>query len=216
MLALITTGHWLLELLVEGLDKRFPHELSGGQRQRLALVRALAPQPQVLLLDEPFSNLDVDVRLRLRAELPRVLKECGVTALMVTHDPEEALAICDQVAVLSGGYWHQCAPRSSWWPSRPQPVATFVPQANVLSRDVLYGLTSGSAAGLRSAASRLHEQLVGAPGGSAASADASAQGAQPSSWADGTTEVDGQRLRLRVGEHDLSGSRCRSAGGQPS
>ena len=103
-------AQWLLDLLgLQGLEQRYPHELSGGQRQRLALVRALAPQPQLLLLDEPFSNLDVDVRLRLRAELPRVLKQCGVTALMVTHDPEEALAICDQVAVLSGGHWHQCA-----------------------------------------------------------------------------------------------------------
>ena len=137
-------ARWLLDLLgLQGLEQRYPHELSGGQRQRLALVRALAPQPQLLLLDEPFSNLDVDVRLRLRAELPRVLKECGVTALMVTHDPEEALAICDQVAVLSGGYWHQCAPPQQLV-AQPATafVATFVLQANVLSRDALGGLTS--------------------------------------------------------------------------
>ena len=92
-----------------GLERRFPHELSGGQRQRLALARALAPGNGVVLLDEPFSNLDVEVRLRLRSELPAVLAECGAGALLVTHDPEEALAVCDRVAVLHEGILHQCA-----------------------------------------------------------------------------------------------------------
>jgi iron(III) transport system ATP-binding protein len=101
---------WLLELLgLGGLEHRFPHELSGGQRQRLALARALAPGPAVVLLDEPFSNLDVEVRLRLRSELPEVLARCGTSALLVTHDPEEALAICDRVAVLHQGVLQQCA-----------------------------------------------------------------------------------------------------------
>ena len=95
---------WLLELLgLAGLERRYPHELSGGQRQRLAMARALAPSPSVVLLDEPFSNLDVEVRLRLRSELPAVLARCGASGLMVTHDPEEALAICDRVGVLSDG-----------------------------------------------------------------------------------------------------------------
>lgn len=101
---------WLLELL--GLDRlhhRYPHELSGGQRQRLALARALAPGPSVVLLDEPFSNLDVEVRLRLRSELPALLDRCGASGLIVTHDPEEALAICHRVAVLREGILHQCA-----------------------------------------------------------------------------------------------------------
>ena len=87
----------------------YPHELSGGQRQRLALARALAPGSSLVLLDEPFSNLDVEVRLRLRAELPGVLARCGASGLIVTHDPEEALAICDRVAVLESGHLHQCA-----------------------------------------------------------------------------------------------------------
>jgi iron(III) transport system ATP-binding protein len=100
----------LLELLgLAGLERRYPHELSGGQRQRLALARALAPGNGVVLLDEPFSNLDVEVRLRLRSELPAVLAECGASALLVTHDPEEALAVCDRVAVLHQGLLHQCA-----------------------------------------------------------------------------------------------------------
>jgi len=101
---------WLLELLgLGGLEHRYPHELSGGQRQRLALARALAPGPAVVLLDEPFSNLDVEVRLRLRSELPGVLARCGTSALLVTHDPEEALAVADRVAVLQEGELQQVA-----------------------------------------------------------------------------------------------------------
>jgi len=101
---------WLLELLgLKGLEQRYPHELSGGQRQRLALARALAPGCSLVLLDEPFSNLDVEVRLRLRAELPGVLARCGASGVIVTHDPEEAMAICDRVAVLEAGRLHQCA-----------------------------------------------------------------------------------------------------------
>ncbi|MFM7268375.1 MAG: ABC transporter ATP-binding protein [Cyanobium sp.] len=101
---------WLLELLgLGGLERRYPHELSGGQRQRLALARALAPQPAVVLLDEPFSNLDVEVRLRLRSELPEVLERCGASALLVTHDPEEALAVAGRVAVLDQGVLQQVA-----------------------------------------------------------------------------------------------------------
>jgi iron(III) transport system ATP-binding protein len=125
---------WLMELLgLEGLERRYPHQLSGGQRQRLALARALAPQPKVLLLDEPFSNLDVEVRLRLRSELPRVLSSVGASGLIVTHDPEEALAICHRVAVLRDGVLHQCAPPRQLV-QRPATafVGRFVLQANLL------------------------------------------------------------------------------------
>ena len=125
---------WLLELLgLEGLERRYPHQLSGGQRQRLALARALAPQPSVVLLDEPFSNLDVEVRLRLRSELPRVLSSVGASGLIVTHDPEEALAICHRVAVLRDGVLHQCAPPRQLV-QRPATafVGRFVLQANLL------------------------------------------------------------------------------------
>jgi iron(III) transport system ATP-binding protein len=127
-------ARWLLELLgLAGLERRFPHQLSGGQRQRLALVRALAPQPALLLLDEPFSNLDVEVRQRLRAELPLVLARCGCTGLLVTHDPQEALAICDRVAVLESGRLHQCAaPRQLVEEPASAFVGRFVLQANLL------------------------------------------------------------------------------------
>ena len=125
---------WLLDLLgLAGMDERYPHQLSGGQRQRLALVRALAPEPAVLLLDEPFSNLDVEVRLRLRRELPDLLKRCNTSGILVTHDPEEALAICDRVAVLEGGRLHQCdTPQALVERPASAFVSRFVLQANRL------------------------------------------------------------------------------------
>ena len=125
---------WLFALLgLEGLERRYPHELSGGQRQRLALARALAPQPSVVLLDEPFSNLDVEVRERLRSELPAVLAACGACALLVTHDPQEALAVADRVAILNQGLLEQCASPIDLV-QRPATafVGRFVLQANLL------------------------------------------------------------------------------------
>jgi iron(III) transport system ATP-binding protein len=87
--------------------KRFPHELSGGQQQRVALARALAPSPRLLLLDEPFSNLDVDLRERLAHEVRGILKAAGATALFVTHDQLEAFAIGDRIGVMQHGKLHQ-------------------------------------------------------------------------------------------------------------
>ncbi|WP_038545566.1 ABC transporter ATP-binding protein [Synechococcus sp. KORDI-100] len=130
----VSRARWLLELLgLADLEERFSHQLSGGQRQRLALARALAPAPAVVLMDEPLSNLDVEVRLRLRGELTSVLKLCGASGLIVTHDPGEALAICDRVAVMNDGRFDQCAePRQLVQdPSTPF-VGRFVLQANLL------------------------------------------------------------------------------------
>jgi len=90
-----------------GLARRMPHELSGGQQQRVALARALAPKPELLLLDEPFSNLDVDLRERLAHELRAILKAAGATALFVTHDQLEAFAIGDVIGVMHQGKLHQ-------------------------------------------------------------------------------------------------------------
>ncbi len=88
----------LLKLVdLEPYAKRFPHELSGGQQQRAALARALAPKPDILLLDEPFSNLDADTRERLIVELRTILKQTGVTTLMVTHSHSEAVALGDRI-----------------------------------------------------------------------------------------------------------------------
>ena len=92
---------------LEGSEARFPHELSGGQQQRVALARALAPRPQLMLLDEPFSNLDVDLRERLAHEVRGILKAAGATALFVTHDQLEAFAIGDAIGVMHQGTLHQ-------------------------------------------------------------------------------------------------------------
>ena len=97
-------------LNIVGLDNllsRYPHELSGGQKQRLAIVRALAPGTNFILLDEPFCSLDMHVKLKLRSELPNILRSCNASGLMVTHDPEEAMSICDKVAVMKEGTIHQ-------------------------------------------------------------------------------------------------------------
>ena len=88
--------------LTDHADK-YPHQLSGGQQQRVALARALAPDPELLLLDEPFSSLDVELRTRLATELRDILKARGITAILVTHDQQEAFAIADEIGVMQGG-----------------------------------------------------------------------------------------------------------------
>ena len=103
--------------------KRFPHELSGGQQQRVALARAMAPAPRLLLLDEPFSNLDVDLRERLAHEVRAILKAAGATALFVTHDQLEAFAIGDQIGVMHNGKLHQWDPAYGLY---HRPVTRFV------------------------------------------------------------------------------------------
>jgi len=94
----------MLEIVgLEGMENRYPHELSGGQQQRVALARALAPQPDLILMDEPFSNLDVDLRERLSEEVRQILKKQGITMVLVTHDQQEAFALGDQVGVMNEG-----------------------------------------------------------------------------------------------------------------
>ena len=123
-----------LELVgLAALASRMPHELSGGQQQRVALARALAPNPRVVLLDEPFSNLDAALRNDLRNDVRRVLRESGTTAVFVTHDQEEALSLADQVAVMIDGRVLQVAPPHEIY-RQPvsRAVADFVGQFNVI------------------------------------------------------------------------------------
>ncbi len=118
---------------LEGLERRYPHELSGGQQQRVALARALAPHPALLLLDEPFSNLDVAVRVQLRDRLRQILRLTQTSAVFVTHDQEEALSLADWVAVLRDGQLEQLGrPEELYIQPASRFVAEFVTQANFL------------------------------------------------------------------------------------
>ncbi len=129
---------YLLRVLgIEQLQNRYPHQLSGGQKQRLAIARALAPGTSFLLLDEPFCSLDLNVRLRLRGELPNILRECNASGLMVTHDPEEAMAICDKVAVMNDGEIHQLdKPHQIINNPKSLFVSSFILGNNILKLDI--------------------------------------------------------------------------------
>lgn len=115
-------GEWLETVGLAALAERFPHTLSGGEQQRVALARALAPGPRALLLDEPFANIDVTLRRALREDTRKVLRDAGSVALVVTHDPEEALELADRVAVLHGGRIVQIGSPQELW-SAPTDVA---------------------------------------------------------------------------------------------
>ena len=111
----------------------YPHQLSGGQQQRVALARALAPEPRLLLLDEPFSNLDAAMRADLGAELRATLKRLGITALMVTHDQQEAFAIADQIGVMNEGRLLQWGSPASLYRQPADPfVARFVGEGSLV------------------------------------------------------------------------------------
>ncbi|MFC7218283.1 ABC transporter ATP-binding protein [Streptomyces polyrhachis] len=124
----------MLELVgLAGYGARMPHELSGGQQQRIALARALAPRPALVLLDEPFNALDTALRAELRADVRAALRATGATALLVTHDQQEALSTADLVAVVRGGRIAQCAAPQELYRSPADPwVAGFVGDAVLL------------------------------------------------------------------------------------
>ena len=130
-----------------GLGDRLPATLSGGQQQRVALARALAPRPSVLLLDEPFSNLDTALRVQVRAEVHALLADLGVTSVFVTHDQDEAFVLGDHVAVMSGGRIVQAATPSELYAHPASPwVATVVGDANLVDGDAT-GTTADTALG---------------------------------------------------------------------
>ncbi|MFB6132864.1 MAG: ABC transporter ATP-binding protein [Halanaeroarchaeum sp.] len=128
----------LLDLVgMAGMSDRAPDQLSGGQRQRVALARSLAPEPDILLLDEPFSNLDVRLRVEMREEVRRIIKESGVTAVSVTHDQEEALTISDRVGVMHDGTLEQIGdPGAVFQQPASRFVASFLGQAGFLEGTV--------------------------------------------------------------------------------
>ncbi|GBL39206.1 sulfate/thiosulfate import ATP-binding protein CysA [Nitrospirota bacterium] len=126
---------------LEGFERRYPHELSGGQQQRVALARALVQNPIVLLLDEPFSNLDPDMSGRMRQELHDLLRRTKTTTILVTHDHDEAFAMADRIAVLNQGRLEQFDTPEMMYhlPATPF-VADFVGQADFIPGTVSHGM----------------------------------------------------------------------------
>ncbi len=118
---------------LEGLGHRYPHELSGGQQQRVAIARSMAPRPSLILLDEPFSNLDAKLRHSTRAEVKAMLAAFGITAIMVTHDQEEALSFADRIAVMRDGRIQQTGtPEDIYFRPRTPFVAQFLGLTNLV------------------------------------------------------------------------------------
>jgi len=165
---------------LDGYGARMPHQLSGGQQQRVAVARALAPRPPVLLLDEPFSALDAALRVEVRRDVREALRADGATAVLVTHDQGEALALADRVAVMRSGTIVQsgspagvyAAPADTW-------VASFVGDAVLLPASVRDGMASTALGDI---------PLIGAAGATT-----------------GTAMVRPEQLRLRAGPGSSSG-----------
>lgn len=128
---------------LQGYERRLPSELSGGQQQRVALARALARDPVVVLLDEPFSNLDADLRAQMRREVTAIIKKAGATAVFVTHDQKDALAVSDRIVVMRDGKVEQIGtPREVYQFPETEFVAGFVGQSNII--DGLIGVDGQS------------------------------------------------------------------------
>lgn len=133
---------WALELVgLKGFENRYPEQLSGGQQQRVALARALVIEPQVLLLDEPLSNLDAKIRERLRGEIRRIQKELGITTIYVTHDQEEAMAVSDRIAVMNSGRIEGIGkPLELYYHPKTEFVAKFLGLSNILELEAENGI----------------------------------------------------------------------------
>jgi ABC-type Fe3+/spermidine/putrescine transport system ATPase subunit len=211
---------------LQGYEKRAVQALSGGQQQRVALARALAPEPPVLLLDEPLSNLDAALRERTRDELRTLLKRVGITAVFVTHDQEEAFALSDRIAILRDGRLQQLGtPEELYrYPANPF-VAAFVGRANFLPGRLVESEGETGVAELSGGARwkvRLHgngsgrvrvlvrpEALRLTPAGEAAPGEALAGRVIERRFSGAVTvyrvEVDGpQELLVTVGGHDAA------------
>ncbi|HXZ66365.1 MAG TPA: ABC transporter ATP-binding protein [Streptosporangiaceae bacterium] len=127
------TGELLDAVGLTGMARRYPHQLSGGQQQRVALARALAIRPEVVLLDEPFASLDAHLRASVRADVQQICRSAGTTAVLVTHDQDEALSMADRIAVLRDGRIVQyAAPHDLYMRPADPALARFVGDANIL------------------------------------------------------------------------------------
>jgi iron(III) transport system ATP-binding protein len=135
---------------LEGLDARFPHELSGGQQQRVALARALAPSPSLMLLDEPFSNLDELLKSGVRREVKKILKKARMSSLLVTHDIHDAMSVADRAVVLKDGRLQQAGtPKNLYEQPANRYVAEFFGKVNALPPDLATALGAEVATGMQ-------------------------------------------------------------------
>jgi iron(III) transport system ATP-binding protein len=134
----------VLELVgLAGLEERYPHELSGGQQQRVALARAIAPEPSIVLLDEPWSNIDPLLRASMRDELASILRSVGVTVVLVTHEREEAFSIADRIGLMHAGRIVQVGqPESVYYEPADRWAAEFVGAANFVPGSIVAGRVS--------------------------------------------------------------------------
>jgi ABC-type Fe3+/spermidine/putrescine transport system ATPase subunit len=156
----------LRKVNLTGFEARYPGQLSGGQQQRVALARALVLNPDILLLDEPLSNLDAKIRIQVRAEIRRLQQELGITTVYVTHDQEEALSLSDRVAVMRDGHVLQVGPPKELY-ERPRTrfVADFVGTNNLVPGEVQGGGAPGGDLVVSTALGPLRAVASGAVGG---------------------------------------------------
>jgi iron(III) transport system ATP-binding protein len=187
----------LLEMVgLAGLERRYPHQLSGGQQQRVALARALAIKPEIVLLDEPFASLDAHLRATVREEVARILRESSTTALLVTHDQDEALSLADLVAVLRDGKIAQCdTPQRLYAAPIDEQLARFIGDANILA-GVLHGMFVDTPLG------RLPAHWHGDAPADGSVVSALVRPEQIELHADGETELSGRIVRGGYHGHD--------------
>jgi ABC-type Fe3+/spermidine/putrescine transport system ATPase subunit len=179
-----------------GFERRGVGEISGGQQQRVALARALAPEPRLLLLDEPLSNLDPALRERTRRELERGIRKVGITTVLVTHEQEEAFHLADRVAVLEGGELHQVgSPEDLYERPATRFVASFVGRASALAGRFVPGGAGGAAGGT----ARSGDGALGAAAGPPGPATGTAAGARVR-IARVEDAAEGARVRLAPAE----------------
>lgn len=194
---------------LEGLGNRRPEALSAGQQQRVALARSLAPEPRVLLLDEPLSALDAPVRRHLRAEIRRIQRELGITTLYVTHDQEEALATADRIAVLQQGRLEQVdTPEGIYRRPRTPFVAAFVGEGNLWEARVEEGSPRSGTVRVRVGPYRWQVPAP-VPGGASGGAAEDAPPAEPGLPAPGSVVhvvVRPERVRILDGEAGAEGA----------
>ncbi|MCX5825876.1 MAG: ABC transporter ATP-binding protein, partial [Deltaproteobacteria bacterium] len=130
-------GRIIKSVQLDGMEDRAPSKLSGGQQQRVALARALVISPQILLMDEPLSNLDAKLRVSMREEIRRIQKELGITTIYVTHDQEEAMAVSDRIAILNRGRLEQVgAPAEIYYRPESRFAAEFMGSSNIIEMEV--------------------------------------------------------------------------------